>query len=234
MQPAQPPRPRVSLLLLGTIKLIAWLFFPILFFYWCRGTRNVPRKGPVIIAPNHASYLDPPLVGAMISRPIYYIAWIKLFENRFFAALIRGLGAIPVDSDRGADKRAYVTALTMLREGYAVCIFPEGARAYTHELAPLKSGVARLAVTTGAPIVPVRIEGSLEAWPRWNRVPRIFKPIKVRFLKPIQPKKVEGPAARQAESERLLEELRVALQPDPSKVKAGTVVGEQGSESSIR
>ncbi len=192
----------------------AWILFPAAFGYRARGTEHVPQSGPAILAPNHTSYLDPPLVGFGIRRPSYYLAFNGLFQNRLFAAYISSLRAIPVNAEGGlgADVRAYKQALHILQKGHLLCIFPEGIRGDGKELAPLRPGVARLAMAGQCPLVPVRIDGAEKAWPRWQAFPRPMRRITVRFHRPLMPRDVE-PADREKEQNRLMEQLKRRIAP---------------------
>lgn len=193
-------------------RAIAVLWLPVFHRYRSRDIKHVPTAGAVILAPNHTSYLDPVVITYPLRhRRLYYLAWHQLFANRYFAALIRRLGAIPLDTDRRADRAAFEAALALLRDGEAVCLFPEGIRGWDGQLYSLQSGVARLAVASGAPIIPVAVSGTLEAWPRWRRLPRAFVPITVRFLPPILPRPAATSAERKAETLRLMGELRDSL-----------------------
>jgi 1-acyl-sn-glycerol-3-phosphate acyltransferase len=134
------------------------------------GTHHIPDDGPVIIAPNHQTYADPPLVTIPVRRPVYYMAWSRLFAIPVFAGFIRRLRAFPVDID-ASDTRAIREAARLLRAGEALMIFPEGGRTPDGALQPFKLGAFRLAVAHGAPVLPVTIEGGFEAWPPGKTLP---------------------------------------------------------------
>ena len=134
------------------------------------GTQHIPADGPVIIAPNHQTYADPPLVTIPVRRPVYYMAWSQLFAIPVFAGFIRRLRAFPVDID-ATDTRAIREAARLLRAGEALMIFPEGGRTVDGALQPFKLGAFRLAVAHGAPVLPVTIQGGFEAWPPGKTLP---------------------------------------------------------------
>jgi 1-acyl-sn-glycerol-3-phosphate acyltransferase len=117
--------------------------------------------GPVILAPNHLSNLDPPLVGSALgTREVHYLAKEGLFkEQKFFAWLITIYNAIPL-KEEGIDRRALHRLIEFLRKGEVVVIFPEGTRSPSGGLLPGKEGVGLVALRTQAPIVPVRVVGS--------------------------------------------------------------------------
>jgi 1-acyl-sn-glycerol-3-phosphate acyltransferase len=142
--------------------------------YWglaLRGVENIPLGGPLVITPNHQTYADPPLVTIPIRRPVYYMAWNRLFQIPLFNAFIRRLRAFPVEID-GADPRAAREAVTLLRLGEAVMIFPEGGRSRDGGLQRFKLGAFRLAVSAEASVLPVTISGGSAAWPPTRRLPR--------------------------------------------------------------
>ena len=143
-------------MLYGFLQIVFRLFFYIIFRTRVYGRENIPAEGAVILAANHASNIDPPLMASLIERPVSYMAKIELFETPIFGAAIRRCHAFPVqrgESDRGAIK----TAVTVLKEGRVLGLFPEGTRSKTGELQKAEAGVALIAAMTGAPIVPVAI-----------------------------------------------------------------------------
>jgi len=139
------------------------------------GVENVPLDGPLIVACNHVSYLDPPGMGCFCPRRISYMAKKELFEMPLLGPLIRGLGAYPVDR-AGSAAAAVKRSLEVLRSGGAVGIFPEGTRNRSGEIQP-QTGVALLASLAGAPVVPACIAGS-------ERAARLAQ-IKVAFGSPL-------------------------------------------------
>jgi len=136
-----------------------------------RGTEHIPSAGPVIIAPNHQTFADPPLVTIPVRRRVHYMAWDRLFEIPLFGRFIRLLRAFPVDVE-GRDARATREAIRLLRAGHALMIFPEGERTTTGEVGPFKVGAFRLAVSADAPVLPVTIAGARDAWPPGRILPR--------------------------------------------------------------
>src|SRR6202042_3892461 len=138
------------------------LFQPVfhLYFRYTRiGREHIPRRGPVIIASNHRSFLDPFVIATMARRPMYYVAKKELFRNRLQGWLLNALGAFPVD--RGAaDGDMIETAKAILERGDIVLIFPEGTRTRPGALGTPRRGVGRLALETGAPVVPLAVIGT--------------------------------------------------------------------------
>ena len=170
--------------MLNFLKSVIRPLFRIFFSVEYHGIENVPLTGPAIIAGNHPSYLDPVLVALPVRRRIRYMAWDALFKVPLLGPVIRALGAFPVDIRKGRGEAAFLKAVEVLRSGEALGIFPEGQRSEQGPMGELRAGVARLALETGAPIVPVTIGGASRAWPRWKLLPRPAKII-VRYHKPI-------------------------------------------------
>ena len=142
-------------------KAIATTFF----HYRVVGAENLIEDGPCIIAANHCSYLDPPLVGAACRRGIHYLARKSLLEIPVLGSILPELNVIPVDQTN-ADRSALMGAIRVVRQGGAVLIFPEGTRSTDGELQPAQPGIGMIAAKTKAPVVPVRIFGSYEAMPK--------------------------------------------------------------------
>jgi 1-acyl-sn-glycerol-3-phosphate acyltransferase len=135
-----------------------------------RGTEHIPPAGAVLITPNHQTYADPPLVSIPIRRPVYYMAWNRLFTIPLFGWFIRRLRAFPVEIE-SSDPRATREAVRLLQAGEAVMIFPEGERTIDGRVGRFKPGAFRLAVSLGVPVLPVTIVGGHEAWPPGRILP---------------------------------------------------------------
>ena len=119
-----------------------------------QGRENVPRRGPLILAANHRSFLDPFVVGVCLRRPVYFVAKQELFEKRWQGWLLNALGAFPVRRGE-SDEESIATAKAILARGDAVVIFPEGTRIRRDGLGRPKRGVGRMALESGAPVVPI-------------------------------------------------------------------------------
>jgi 1-acyl-sn-glycerol-3-phosphate acyltransferase len=141
------------------------------------GCEHVPRTGPLIVAANHISYFDPPVLGVALPRPLFYMAKSELFEIPLFGPLIRAVNAYPVDRSRG-DIGAIKRTVEILRRGDAVAVFPEGTRNLDGSV-QARPGVALLSSLAQAPVLPAYLEGT-------DRV-RGFAPIRVFFGKPFLP-----------------------------------------------
>ncbi len=135
------------------------------------GVEHVPRAGPVVITPNHVSFMDPILVTIPIRRTLHYMALEPFFRIRGLGALMRWARAFPIQEGE-PDNPAVRRALRVLRQGEPLVIFPEGGRSPDGRLQAFRPGAFRLALATGAPVVPVTIAGAFEAWPAQRRLPR--------------------------------------------------------------
>jgi len=177
-------------LLRGILLLLMRLLFRIEHYGWER----IPASGPLLLISNHVTYFDPFWIGVRCYRAIRFMAWDKLFGFAPAGALFRWFGAFPV-SLTNPESSAYKQALRILQKGEALVMFPEGGRSDTAQLAPFKEGFARLALRTGATIVPVVIQGGERVWGRPMRLPHPRK-VRVHFLEPI-PKECFAPTARE-------------------------------------
>jgi 1-acyl-sn-glycerol-3-phosphate acyltransferase len=166
----------------------AWLptrfLLHLLFGYRTEGAEKVPEKGPVILAANHLSILDPIAIGAGIKRPVSFLARADVFRLPVLSWLLPRLYAIPVERGTG-DLSAIKGAIRALERGMAFGIFPEGTRSRSGRLQPFKTGVAAIAFRTGSPVVPVAVVGSEKAWPVGRKLFRLRQPIRVVYGDPI-------------------------------------------------
>jgi glycerol-3-phosphate dehydrogenase (NAD(P)+) len=166
----------------GTNPFVYWLvravlqpFFHIYFRLGRIGREHIPAEGPVIIAANHRSFLDPFVIATMARRPMYYVAKQELFSSRLQAWVLNALGAFPVK--RGsADADMIDTAKAILARGDVVLIFPEGTRIRPGSLGRPRRGVGRLALESGAPVIPVAVIGTEAVRRGWR-----IRPHKVRI-----------------------------------------------------
>ena len=164
----------------------AWLILHVFFGLYLRwnvyNRERVPRTGPVILAANHASFLDPPLVGTALPRGIHYLARESLFRFPILGAVLRYWDAVPVDRESGAGGLKVI--LDRLLNGAAIILFPEGTRSHDGNLLPARSGIGLAVIKSNAPVIPVRIFGSHRAYGRPHWVPRPRKVI-VKFGNPM-------------------------------------------------
>jgi 1-acyl-sn-glycerol-3-phosphate acyltransferase len=145
--------------------------FAIYFRWRVFNAERVPLTGPVILASNHASYLDPPLVGAGVRRQISYLARDNIFHVPVLAAILRSWEVVPVDRDGGTG-RGLKQILNRLEQGGAIILFPEGTRSRHGELNPARSGIGLTVIKSRAPVVPARVFGTHEAFGPHKRLPR--------------------------------------------------------------
>jgi 1-acyl-sn-glycerol-3-phosphate acyltransferase len=146
-------------------------FFLVYFRLERIGREHLPRTGPLLLASNHRSFLDPFVIGSLVRRPVYYMAKRELFEKRWQAWILNALGAFPVDRGAG-DADAMATARVILERGDCVVVFPEGTRVRPGPLGEPKRGIGRLALETGAPVAPVSVIGSDAVRRGWRIRPR--------------------------------------------------------------
>jgi 1-acyl-sn-glycerol-3-phosphate acyltransferase len=171
------------------------------------GLENIPGRGKLIIAANHQSYLDPPIIGACIPREIHYMAKAELFRKPVLGKLIRRWNSIPVKRS-GQDFASLKAATGILKRDGALLVFPEGTRSRTGEFLQPTGGLGFLAAVSGADVLPVFVSGTRGAWRRVLR----RTGIKVIIGKPIHldPKDVEHSTAKQkyqAMSNRIMQAI---------------------------
>jgi 1-acyl-sn-glycerol-3-phosphate acyltransferase len=164
-----------------------WRCFRAIFAVYFRwrvfNAERVPLTGPVILASNHASYLDPPLVGAGVRRQISYLARDNIFHVPILAAILRSWEVVPVDRDGGTG-RGLKQILSRLEEGGAIILFPEGTRSRHGELNPARSGIGLTVIKSRAPVVPARVFGTHEAFGPHKRLPRPHR-LTVKYGQPM-------------------------------------------------
>jgi 1-acyl-sn-glycerol-3-phosphate acyltransferase len=186
-------------------------------------TCNVPRAGAVILAPNHFSAMDHFFCGLFLRRRVQFMAKSQLFRGAL-AWILRHGGAFPVRRGKH-DEQAIVTALEILRRGGVIVIYPEGGRSRTERIGQrARRGVGRLALESGAPVVPVAIHGSLRAR-NWRRLE--FPQVTVSYGEPLAYRKVAASSAEQqhAAAQEVLARVRELYDelngsPEPSAVPA--------------
>lgn len=149
-------------------KLLGWIFFRLRVIH----RERMINHGPVILAANHQSFLDPPAVGSVSDRGIYYLARRTLLDGWFMGWILPKLNVIPVDSEGGRDRTALKALIRILRAGEGTVIFPEGQRTPDGQLQPAQPGLGLVVAKTLAPVVPMRIFGTYEAWPIHEKFPR--------------------------------------------------------------
>lgn len=209
-------RPGSSLPRLAIYEIARFLVaFVLMLIYRARAydARRVPAVGPVLLAANHQSYLDPPLIGAFVAtRQLSYLARAGLFSFKLFGWLISLFNSVPIRED-GGDAAAIKETLRRLERGEAILIFPEGTRSVDGAMAPFKRGVALLVKKSRCPVVPVAVEGCFDAFPR-GRAPRLLgHRVAVAYGHPIPHDELmrDGADAALARLAREIDALRLAL-----------------------
>lgn len=185
---------------------LGWSFFRLVYAVYFRwrvlNPERVPASGPVILAANHASFIDPPLVGAGLHRECSFLARDTLFNSRPVAWLLHKWQAIPLDRE-GSSATGMKRLIEAVGAGRPVILFPEGTRTRDGQLQRARSGIGLIVMKTNAPVVPVRVWGTFEAFGKHVKFPKP-KPITVKYGHPIDfsPLRVE---AKSCSKERLKE-----------------------------
>lgn len=206
------------------IRLVLYIAYRLCFRFRHYGSERVPQEADgrgVILAPNHSSFLDPPILGISLKRPVTYLAKEYLFRAFFVGWVLRSIGACPIKS-KADDFRSIRDLLRILKEGRCIVVFPEGTRSQDGRLKKPEGGVGFLAIKSKAWVVPVYIEGSFEAFPKGKK---FFKcsPVSVRYGRPFiaaeDPALVADPDPYMAVSRKIMKEIE-SLQ----KEAAGTTL----------
>ena len=167
-----------------TTNLTVGTFLRIMFRPRYLGRDKIPVDGPLIIAANHLSHIDPAFIMTATKRPVSYMSKKEHFDGAIRRLVFKQVGVIPVDRDvGGAD--ALKDAVKILEGGGAIGIFPEGTRSRDGDIGKGKTGVARLAAMTGAAVVPVAIRQTDEVWPVSKRAPRPWRKFYYKFGDPM-------------------------------------------------
>lgn len=166
---------------------LGWHFFRAVYATYFRwrviDAHHVPADGPVILASNHASFIDPPLIGSGISRMVNFLARDTLFDIPVVGALLRSWKVVPVDREGGGGA-GLKAILDRLLNGGVILLFPEGTRSADGRLRSAKSGIGLTVIKSTAPVVPVRVFGTYEAYHRGMKWPRPRRVI-VRYGRPL-------------------------------------------------
>jgi len=177
MSPKVPLSYRTTNLTLGT-------FLRMMFRPRYLGRDKIPVDGPLIIAANHLSHIDPAFIMTATKRPVSYLSKKEHFDSTIKRLVFERVGVIPVDRDEGGSE-ALEGAIEVLEKGGAIGIFPEGTRSRDGDMGKGKTGVARLAAATGAAVVPVAIRQTDDVWPVSKRAPRPWRKFYYKFGNPL-------------------------------------------------
>ena len=167
-----------------TTNLTLGTFLRIMFRPRYLGREKIPVDGPLIIAANHLSHIDPAFIMTATKRPVSYMSKKEHFDGAIRRLVFKQVGVIPVDREEGG-KDALKGAIDILEKGGAIGIFPEGTRSRDGKMGKGKTGVARLAALTGAAVVPVAIRQTDGVWPVSKRAPRPWRKFYYKFGDPI-------------------------------------------------
>jgi 1-acyl-sn-glycerol-3-phosphate acyltransferase len=179
-----------------------------MFHFRVEDARLVPRDGPGVVVAPHRSWLDPPAIGAACPRPVRFLILDSVYRRPGGAWFYRLMNSIPVRGSRGAQSVvALRRALRALRDGQLIGVFPEGRVVPDGPLGPWQAGAGLLAARAQAPVIPVTVGGSAQAWPHGRSWPRPA-PVHVRFGEPVPPPSATDRAAVEA----FLEEIRCRLE----------------------
>jgi 1-acyl-sn-glycerol-3-phosphate acyltransferase len=182
------------------LKFLARLGFVAIYGIRCHGRQRVPDSGGGLVLSNHQSNLDPVIVGLASDRRLNYVARESLLRFAPLRWLLNSLDAIPIDRD-GTGLSGLKETLKRLKRGEMVLIFPEGTRSPNGEVRPLKPGFCAIARRAAVPLVPVAVDGSFDAWPRYQLLPG-RSVIHVYFGEPIPPSTIAS-----LTDEQLLQEV---------------------------
>lgn len=177
------PGSLVSTVAYGLLWILCRVLGTVLLRYRTRGGEHVPASGGVLLAVNHASYADIPLLGCGIRRRLFYLGRANLFPHPLVSRCLRSLGWIPLKHDR-LDRKAFRDAVGLIEAGKTVVIFPEGTRTLDGALQTGKPGIGLLVATAQCPVVPVYLRGTYEVLPTgatWLRL----HPVEVVFGEPM-------------------------------------------------
>jgi 1-acyl-sn-glycerol-3-phosphate acyltransferase len=189
MKKVGPPRFWVYALMRGVL----FIGYKICFSLRSYGTEHVPPDSDprgVILAPNHASFLDPPILGVTLGRPVTYLAKEYLFKKPVVGWALESCGALPISSG-AEDFRTIREIVRGVKNGACVVIFPEGTRSVDGELKAGESGIGFVAMKSAAWVVPTYIEGTFEAFPRGQKMFKC-RPVKVHYGEPFVPAQDEA------------------------------------------
>jgi len=176
------------------------------------GLENVPRTGSIILASNHSSHLDPPLLGCNIMRVITYFARKTLWKKGIGAAWMDAVGAIPIDRDGESDIKAMKATLAALKNGGVLTLFPEGTRSPDGTLQSAKPGIGLIAAKSQSAIVPCRIFNAYKALSKESRLPNLNLSIHIVYGTPLFPENYDpGKSAGKERYQRIADNIMAAI-----------------------
>jgi len=208
---------------MNPVYFIGWCCFRLLYsvyFHWrVYNPERVPLKGGVILASNHASFLDPPLVGSGVHRQINYLARASLFTNPVAGWVLRKWRAIPVDRD-GGGAAGLKAILDRLLDGGAIILFPEGTRTKDGKLQPARSGIGLTVIKSEALVIPVRTFGTFECYSRKLKF-HLPRQLAVKYGKPMAFKelRVEAKTCSKPRLKEIYQQIADEIMADIAKIE---------------
>ena len=167
------------------VKAVLWPLLRLVFRVRVTGRDQVPRRGPAVLAANHQSFCDSLFIPLVVRRRVTYLAKAEYFDQWRTAWFFRAVGQIPIHRTGGeASARALATAKEVLEAGGVIALYPEGTRSTDGHVHRGRTGVARLAMECGVPVIPVGVQGTDRIQPRGSRWLRPFRPVRITFGTP--------------------------------------------------
>jgi len=198
---------------------LSTLFFDLFFRGEVAGVESIPKKGPFIIAANHASFFDPPAIGCRVPREMGYFARKTLFKPGLPAKILTKVNTIPVDLESETDIRSLRMVFQILDQGLGLLLFPEGTRSRDGKLGPAQAGIGMIACRSRAPVIPTRIFGSFEAYSRHDQSPNWKTPIDVGFAPPLSFEDYNAPGRGKERYQAVSNKILTAIQSIPPPPK---------------
>ncbi|MDR3228139.1 MAG: 1-acyl-sn-glycerol-3-phosphate acyltransferase [Puniceicoccales bacterium] len=192
-----------------------------LFGRWDISGVDYMPTGACLLACNHQSFLDPPLVGCSLKSESFFFARKSLFKNPLLGFILRTCNSIPVDRDGGSDVAAFKRVFSLLKNGQSLLMFPEGTRSKDGQLQEAQAGIGLIACKTRVPVVPARVFGTRDILPRGSWWLRPNARLTVVFAPPMQPAEFDpgaGHPERFAEASRRIMERIAAIQDVPEEI----------------
>lgn len=169
-------------------RLLRFIFAPLVKILWIRsveGIDNIPKGSSLIIASNHQSYLDFFCFMAICQRQIHYLTKKEHFENKIWCFFLSRTGQILVDRENFAKTNTYQDTMKLLQRGEVLGVFPEGTRSATGKLRKAHTGIAKIVLASGVPVLPVGIKGTYGLWSRLDKFPKFARRCEIRIGKPL-------------------------------------------------
>jgi 1-acyl-sn-glycerol-3-phosphate acyltransferase len=165
---------------------LVWLMYRVTVY----GKENIPRQGAAVILSNHQSFLDIMLCQGWLRRPLYFVPRDTLFVG-FWGWMIDSFYTIPINQDKPG-LQSMKAIIDILKRGHIVCLYPEGSRTLDGKIAEIKPGFSLLVRRSGAPIIPMVVDGVYERWPRGQKFPKLGGRVGVMYGTPIPADRIKN------------------------------------------